>query len=194
MELLYKALNPDLTCLGYQYEVGKLHEFEGEVEMCYSGFHACRKMEDVFDYYNADNCIVYLCEGKIEEEGYHKVVCSKIQLIRKVDIRDIKKVNYITLSVLSYIVKNFKHLHQYIVDEIIDQGCNFEILLKNYKVRPYQLEVAAKSRSMLIADELAKYAQQNPLNPHIMRLLLQRGHKRIRKRNKNLLGGGHVTI
>ena len=48
----YKAFNHDLTCKNYKYEVGKTHTFNGNVKMCESGFHFCRKMEDILHYYN----------------------------------------------------------------------------------------------------------------------------------------------
>ena len=35
----YKVFNPDWTCSGFQYEVGKTFEHDGNIEMCGSGFH-----------------------------------------------------------------------------------------------------------------------------------------------------------
>ena len=35
----YKAFNSDLTCRGFQYEVGKEYHHKGYLEMCSSGFH-----------------------------------------------------------------------------------------------------------------------------------------------------------
>ncbi len=47
----YKAFNRDLTCKGFQYEVGKEYHHKGKLEMCNSGFHACPKLADCFKYY-----------------------------------------------------------------------------------------------------------------------------------------------
>jgi len=36
-----KAFNSDLTCLGFQYEIGGTYEIDGEAKICSNGFHAC---------------------------------------------------------------------------------------------------------------------------------------------------------
>ena len=53
----YKIFNPDWTCRGFQYEVGKTFKHEGNIEMCGAGFHFYRKLTDCFNYYefNSNN-------------------------------------------------------------------------------------------------------------------------------------------
>ena len=46
----YKGFNKDLTCRGFQYEIGKTYE-EPEANLCKNGFHACTAPLDVFGYY-----------------------------------------------------------------------------------------------------------------------------------------------
>ena len=48
----YKAFNNDLSCRDYQYYTDKTHTFNGNVSMCESGFHFCRKLVDVLNFYN----------------------------------------------------------------------------------------------------------------------------------------------
>lgn len=40
----YKVFNPDWTCRGFQYEIGKTYVHNGDISMCQAGFHACKKM------------------------------------------------------------------------------------------------------------------------------------------------------
>jgi len=51
----YKIFDVDLKCRGYQFEVGKTFEIDGELKMCGNGFHACRRLEDCFGYYEPCN-------------------------------------------------------------------------------------------------------------------------------------------
>ena len=48
----YKVFNPDWTCRGFQFEVGKTFEEDVKPECCYRGFHFCAKALDCFNYYN----------------------------------------------------------------------------------------------------------------------------------------------
>lgn len=50
----YKATEADMTCRGYQYEIGKQYNIpdDEEVSECSNGFHLCLKLEDVFKYYD----------------------------------------------------------------------------------------------------------------------------------------------
>lgn len=54
----FKGTNKDMRCKGdYQYELGKFFDMnsEDDVELCQSGFHFCKELKSVFDYYNIEN-------------------------------------------------------------------------------------------------------------------------------------------
>ena len=77
----YKGFKKDLTCRGFQYEIGKEYSQEGEVSVCSRGFHACVNPFDVLSYYgDIDN---RYCEveqsGSIDAEK-DKTVSSKIKI------------------------------------------------------------------------------------------------------------------
>ena len=47
----YKGFDKDLRCRGFQYEIGKEYDHEGEVRACNAGYHGCERPLDVFAYY-----------------------------------------------------------------------------------------------------------------------------------------------
>ncbi len=46
----YKMCEKDRTCRGFQYEVGQTYTHNGKVEVCRSGFHACKNPMDCCEY------------------------------------------------------------------------------------------------------------------------------------------------
>ena len=81
----YKGFDKDFKCMGYQYEVGKTYEHGGRIDLCESGFHFCRVMADVFNYYTDANCRYAEIEalGTVKENG-DKCVTDKIRIIREI--------------------------------------------------------------------------------------------------------------
>lgn len=89
----YKGFNKDMTCRGFQYEIGKEYE-EENAKACECGFHACVYPLDCFSYYAPSQS--EFCEveqsGKISksDEGT-KVSSSKIKIGAKLDIAGLVK-------------------------------------------------------------------------------------------------------
>ena len=83
----YKAFNSDLTCKGFQYEVGKEYHHKGKLELCESGFHACPKLVDCFRFYPFREAETRVAEvlvwGKVEYEDVGVKLCaSNIKVVR----------------------------------------------------------------------------------------------------------------
>lgn len=81
----YKVFNPDWTCRGFQYEVGKEFEHIGEIEVCQEGFHFCRDLADCFSYYafDSNNKVAEIeATGLVKTKG-NKSVTNKIKIIRE---------------------------------------------------------------------------------------------------------------
>ena len=78
----YKGFNSDLTCSGFQYEVGKEYTHDGKVNACNKGFHACENPFDVLDYYSNFTVMRYCTveqSGEIDKEQ-DKIASSKIKI------------------------------------------------------------------------------------------------------------------
>ena len=85
----YKGFNKDMTCRGFQFEEGKEYEHEGDVKVCESGFHACERPLDCFDYYNPASSVYHEVEvdGDIsKEDNDTKVAAKKIKIGARLDI------------------------------------------------------------------------------------------------------------
>lgn len=89
----YKGFNKNMTCRGFQYEIGKEYE-EKDAEACKCGFHACEYPLDCFSYYTPSKS--EFCEveqsGKISKSNIDtKISSSKIKIGKKLDIAGLVK-------------------------------------------------------------------------------------------------------
>jgi len=83
----YKAFNSDLTCRGFQFEIGKTYEHEGEIEPCKSGFHFCKNLADCYKFYNmSDETRICKVEavGNIKTDDEVKYCTDKITILSEV--------------------------------------------------------------------------------------------------------------
>lgn len=74
----YKGFDKNMQCKGFQYEVGKEYEIDGDIKCCKRGFHACESPMEVLDFYDMSNSRFAEVEqsGKIDKEGSSTKVCS----------------------------------------------------------------------------------------------------------------------
>lgn len=90
--IAYKGFDKNLKCRGFQYEVGKEYEMDGDIKCCERGFHACESPLEVFDHYDMLNSRFAEVEqsGKIDkEENTTKVCSSKIKVKAELKLADI---------------------------------------------------------------------------------------------------------
>ena len=88
----YKGFDKNMQCRGFQYEVGKEYDMDGEIKCCNRGFHACKSPIEVWDYYDMLNSRYAEVEqsGKIEEEEKSTKVCSShIKIKAELKLADI---------------------------------------------------------------------------------------------------------
>lgn len=78
----YKATDRNMRCKDYHFMVGRTEMYDGELELCSSGFHFCRDVKDLKKYYPTGR--YFECEilGKVID-GDDKSVTNKIKLIKE---------------------------------------------------------------------------------------------------------------
>lgn len=133
----YKAFNPDMTCRGFQYEIGKTYEIQGEPIMCARRFHACLNLETVFRYYSPYKKPI-LCEVEVLGDVIHgrffddKVVTNKIKIVRELTEDEVTKyaLDQFKLKLeslpLVYALLTYPNLAPFISDKILYQLVPFE--------------------------------------------------------------------
>ncbi len=82
----FKVFNPDWTCRGFQYEVGKTFVHNGNIEIRGKGFHFCQKASDCFNYYNfnSNNKVAEVEAIGLVETNENKSVTDKIVIVREI--------------------------------------------------------------------------------------------------------------
>ena len=93
----YKGFNQDMTCRGFQYEVGKEYK-TSKAECCQQGFHGCESPLEVLGYYFLDDeCrLTRFAEveqsGKLSrEDGSTKVASTKIKINAELNLAGLIK-------------------------------------------------------------------------------------------------------
>ena len=90
--IAYKGFDKDFKCRGFQYEVGKTYEMDGNIACCNRGFHACESPMEVFDYYDMLTSRFAEVEqsGKIDKEAVSTKTCSsRIKIKAELKLADI---------------------------------------------------------------------------------------------------------
>ena len=89
----FKGFDKDLKCRGFQYEVGKSYTHDGDVSLCYSGFHACLNPLDVWTYYaytNGNRYAEVLIDGvEPATKDDSKQVAKTITIVREMTLTEL---------------------------------------------------------------------------------------------------------
>ena len=84
----YKGFDKDLKCRGMQYEVGETYT-EDNASVCASGFHACERPLDVFEYYppaTSRYCEVQQSGETDRAFGGTKIASTRIKIGKELDV------------------------------------------------------------------------------------------------------------
>ena len=88
----YKAFDENMRCRGFQYEVGKEYDMNGDIQCCKRGFHACESPMEVWDYYDMLTSRFAEVEqsGKISTGKHPTKICSsQIKIKAELKLADI---------------------------------------------------------------------------------------------------------
>ncbi|MEK6280274.1 MAG: hypothetical protein AABN95_07940, partial [Acidobacteriota bacterium] len=87
----FKGFDQDLKCRGFQFSVGGEYVHSGAVVPCDSGFHACTKAIDVWNYYEpamSRYAEVELSGEIVPHSEDSKHAASHIKIIREISRKD----------------------------------------------------------------------------------------------------------
>ena len=91
----YKGFDINMTCRGFQYEVGQTYEMDGKIVLCERGFHFCRNMADVMGHYGQKGCRYTEVEalGRVVDDGI-KSVTDKLRIVCELTWAEVLEVMY----------------------------------------------------------------------------------------------------
>jgi len=89
----YKVFDPDWTCRGFQYQVGKYYEIPEKPVVCKRGFHFCKNLLDCYEHYRFDenNKVAEVTAyGDIYIDEYEKKYCTnKIKIEKELNWNEV---------------------------------------------------------------------------------------------------------
>ena len=126
----FKAMNADMTCRDYQFEIGKTYQINNEkpLKLCSdSGFHFCLNFEDVFNYYGCISSRVF----KIKTES--EVLTKGSQSITK----EISILEEVTIEEINLKESKNKYTKLFVINKITDENLVFDTFKddKDWEVR-----------------------------------------------------------
>ena len=83
----YKAFNKDLTCRGFQYEIGQTYSMDESPVPCERGFHFCKSIAETYDYYEmSDNTRICKIEalGEVQTDDDKKYCTNVIKILEEI--------------------------------------------------------------------------------------------------------------
>lgn len=94
--IAYKGMNSDMTCKGFQYEIGKTYKTD-KVKLCECGFHACLNPQDMFIFYSQEKSSRYFkvkLSGKVAKCDISdtKVAATEITILEEITIDELNNI------------------------------------------------------------------------------------------------------
>ena len=91
----YKGMKSDMTCRGMKFEIGKTYHVDGDIAICSNGLHFCKKLTDVFNYYNDADDRYFEVETNAEViTEDKKSVTAELKIIREILGIELNRIKY----------------------------------------------------------------------------------------------------
>ena len=103
---MYKGFDKDLKCRDFQYEIGKTYE-EPTAELCESGFHACERPLDVFNYYAPSDMSRY-CEVDLDDVSDKKSNEDSKRCGKKIAVKAEIGIAGLVKAAVDFVMENIK--------------------------------------------------------------------------------------
>ena len=87
----YKGFSKNMTCRGFQFEIGKSYH-EDEAKACKSGFHFCENPIDIFKHYEPADSVFCEVEGDGKTDSHEedtKIACTDITIKAGIRLHDL---------------------------------------------------------------------------------------------------------
>ncbi|MER8941305.1 hypothetical protein NKH82_17620 [Mesorhizobium sp. M0915] len=92
--ITYKGFKPDMSCRGFQYEMGKNYKVSGKIVACENGFHACEHPLGVLGHYPPATSVYAITEQRgpfAREDGSSdsKVASAEITVTARIELPEL---------------------------------------------------------------------------------------------------------
>lgn len=148
----FKATNQDMVCRGYQFKLNTEHVIDTMyVKPCNSGFHFCKNIVDVFNYYDYGCRIFHVTGYGLLSKEDDKTVSTHIEFTKEIDYKKYFKSKNENLRFCSLINGN-ADINQFInfFDDLIDSDItvsNFSDYAKTMLYRSIHVELFTKYKN-----------------------------------------------
>ena len=139
----FKGTNKDMRCQDdYQYELGKQFDLDADVEpvICSKGFHFCKRLENVFNYYKiGDGNRFFEVEALIKKSDLEPKNKSKLDQRSKLDM---SFANYDD----KYAAKSIRFIRELTMDEVFEAlgtDCDVREWADEQKKRAMETSISA---------------------------------------------------
>ena len=139
----FKGTNKDMRCQDdYQYELGKQFDLDADVEpvICSKGFHFCKRLENVFNYYKiGDGNRFFEVEALVKKSDLEPKNKSKLDQRSKLDM---SFANYDD----KYAAKSIRFIRELTMDEVFEAlgtDCDVREWADEQKKRAMETSISA---------------------------------------------------